>query len=529
MASCLLTGASGYLGRCAFDLLSRLGHRVTMLEKRLEDLPANSIAVDIVVHAAALTLGTRHFPGSAQREPERVHAVNVLGMQRLLAALRGKPRFLFLSSKAVYGGSAGERLDETAPLAPVTDYGRSKATGETLLQQCGLHWMILRPASIFGAAHGKFGSSFINLLADRIWREQPISIANPNYRVEPVHVWDLAALIALLCDSCWHDETILNVGGPEISLGQIRDILFVEAGIHGLTVACEDAPGMFTEPPTLDCARLHRYCPDWQPTAPERVIVELFRARQPAAAKPLPPGGRRSMKIGHDIHFGSNTWSFRDAVETFDAHIASSIPFCLEQRDFIAGLARFFMHDGARIYEIGVSTGRLAEQVLARAKKRELSYVGIDNEAAMVEKARQNLAHDTRFTAVVADAAQFAFEPANLVLSFYTLQFIPLAKRLRLLSSIFVALESGGALILYEKTLATNARIQDVLTQLYFEFKASQGFTSEEILNKAITLQGILDPCTSAQNLSLLRQAGFATVETIYRQHCFEGYLAIKE
>jgi nucleoside-diphosphate-sugar epimerase len=290
MASCLLTGASGYVGRCAFDLLARLGHRVTILEKRLEDLPANSIAADIVIHAAALTFGTRHFPGPAQREPERVHTVNVVGMQRLLAALCGKPRFLLLSSKSVYGGRAGERLDETAPTAPVTEYGRSRVAGETLVRQSGLNWMILRPASIFGAAHSKFGTSFINVLVDRIWQGQSISIANPNHRVELVYVWDVAALIASLSGSCWQDDTILNVGGPEITLGGIRDILVAEAGKHGLTVACEDTPGGFDEPPILDCGRLHRYCPDWQPTPTARVIAELFRARRPATAQPLTHG-----------------------------------------------------------------------------------------------------------------------------------------------------------------------------------------------------------------------------------------------
>jgi len=235
------------------------------------------------------------------------------------------------------------------------------------------------------------------------------------------------------------------------------------------------------------------------------------------------------MKVGDSIELQCDSWSFDDAAANFDDHIARSVPQVVSQREFIARLARFFLPENARIYELGVATGRLAERVLARSRGRELRYVGLDNSPAMLALARRNLAADSRFSAELDDVATYSFEPATLILSYYTLQFVPAGARADLLRRIFQALTPGGAFVLYEKTLATNARVQDLMTQLYTEFKLEQGFSAEEVINKAHTLQGIADPRSSAWNLSMLREAGFAAVDIVFRDHCFEGYLAIKD
>lgn len=235
------------------------------------------------------------------------------------------------------------------------------------------------------------------------------------------------------------------------------------------------------------------------------------------------------MEVGDGIRLSGGAWSFDQAASNFDGHIARSIPDLPGQRDFVARLAAFFLHPGATAYELGVSTGRLAEQVLGRVPGRQLRYMGLDDSSAMIDLARNNLAADPRFHAEVADVASYAYEPAGLVLSFYTLQFVPAPAREALLQRICRAITPGGALVMFEKTLASDPRIQDLLGQIYIDYKLDQGFTPEEVLNKAGSLRGILDPRTSAWNLGLLRRCGFAAVEIIYRNHCFEGYLAIKD
>lgn len=238
---------------------------------------------------------------------------------------------------------------------------------------------------------------------------------------------------------------------------------------------------------------------------------------------------KKTIGVGDGIQLPDGVWNFDQAVPNFDGHIERSIPDLSRQRDFVARLATFFLHPGAKAYELGVSTGRLAEKVLGRLPGRQLCYIGLDDSPAMIAQAQRNLAADPRFQGEVADISDYAYRPAALVLSFFTLQFVPASAREALLQRIYQAITPGGALVLFEKTLASDPRIQDLLGQVYTDYKLEQGFTAEEILNKAGALRGILDPRTSAWNLGLVRRCGFAAVEIIYRNYCFEGYLAIKD
>jgi tRNA (cmo5U34)-methyltransferase len=234
------------------------------------------------------------------------------------------------------------------------------------------------------------------------------------------------------------------------------------------------------------------------------------------------------MDVGNNIALQQESWSFADASGAFDQHIQRSIPNCQQQREYIATLARFFLHSQSRCYEIGVSTGALAEAVLARLPDRPVGYIGLDVEAEMVQQARQRIS-DPRFEALQANAVNYPFAPAQLVISYYTLQFIPLPQRELLLRRLYEILTPGGALILYEKTLAESPQMQDMLTQLYSDFKAGQGLSAAAILNKAVSLRGIAMPLSLAGNQALLQRCGFQNVELIYRAYCFAGYLAFKD
>ena len=92
----------------------------------------------------------------------------------------------------------------------------------------------------------------------------------------------------------------------------------------------------------------------------------------------------------------------------------------------------------------------------------------------------------------------------------------------------YEALEWGGAFVLYEKVRAPDARFQDLMVQLYQEFKVDQGFDEVEILGKQRSLKGVLEPFSTQGNIDLLKRAGFVDIVTIMKYVSFEGFLAIK-
>lgn len=236
------------------------------------------------------------------------------------------------------------------------------------------------------------------------------------------------------------------------------------------------------------------------------------------------------MKVGHNIETDNANWSFGgDVPENFVSHIRQSVPLYEEGHELVCQLSDFFVSNASVVYEIGVSTGELLRKLAVHNRhKPDARWIGIDVEPAMVAKARAHCAGLPNIAIEQEDARVFAFGNADLVVAYYTMQFIPPRDRQRLFDRIYAALNWGGAFIMFEKVRGPDARFQDIMVTLYNEFKLRQGFSPEEIITKTRSLKGVLEPFSTEGNLGLLRRAGFVDITTILKYVCFEGFLAIK-
>ncbi len=236
------------------------------------------------------------------------------------------------------------------------------------------------------------------------------------------------------------------------------------------------------------------------------------------------------MKVGQNIETGRGDWSFSGAVaDTFVDHVRQSVPWYDAGHDLICGLSDYFVHKDSVCYEIGVSTGQLLRKLAEwHTHKPDVRWVGIDPIPEMIEKARAHCDGIANVELEVGDALTWEFEKADLIVSYYTVQFVPPRQRQELINRIYERLNWGGAFILFEKVRGPDARFQDISVSLYNDFKARNGFSAEEILNKTQSLKGVLEPFSTAGNLGLLRRAGFTDIATMMKYICFEGFLAIK-
>ena len=85
---------------------------------------------DAVYHLAAVV------SGAAEADIDLGYAVNLDGTRHLLDAIRAfarRPRLVFASSCAVFGGAMPDVLGDDTPLTPQTSYGAQKAMGELLV------------------------------------------------------------------------------------------------------------------------------------------------------------------------------------------------------------------------------------------------------------------------------------------------------------------------------------------------------------------------------------------------------------
>ena len=60
------------------------------------------------------------------------------------------------------------------------------------------------------------------------------------------------------------------------------------------------------------------------------------------------------------------------------------------------------------------------------------------------------------------------------------------------------------------------------------EYKLEQGYSADEIIAKAKSLKGILEPFSTEGNVDMLKRAGFVDILSIQKYMNFEGFLAIK-
>lgn len=148
-----LTGASGFAGRQLAKLLVENGWTVagTVNSRRcpVEGVRSQRVQIDdadaltrllaefepdVVFHLAAI-VDTVKTP--SVMELHRVNTIGTVAVTEAMAASAPRARLLFSSSSFVYGHvdqNAGA-IAESAPLAPVTPYGSSKAAAEQIVHQ----------------------------------------------------------------------------------------------------------------------------------------------------------------------------------------------------------------------------------------------------------------------------------------------------------------------------------------------------------------------------------------------------------
>ena len=236
------------------------------------------------------------------------------------------------------------------------------------------------------------------------------------------------------------------------------------------------------------------------------------------------------MNIDDGISAKRSAWSFgAEVADAFPDHARRSIPWYRDGHELICYLSDFFVAPDSTVYDLGCSTGDLLKMLAEyNAHKPGVRWIGLDREQDMIDRARKTCAGLDGVELYSEDILTCTLDGPDMIIAYYTVQFIEERHRQALIDRIYQALNWGGAFILFEKVGAPDSRFQDMMSCLYREFKQRKGFSSEEILNKEVSLKGVLKPFSTAGNLGLLERAGFVDVMTIMKYVSFEGFLAIK-
>lgn len=214
----LLIGSSGLLGRHLAASLAGRGVVLTahhdarpgarFLDVRDRDAVVSTmrdVRPDVILLAAAEPHVER-----CEREPADTRRVNVDAAAVIAAeAERGGSLLVTFSSDYVFDGTAGP-YDESAPVAPLNEYGRQKVALERIAAGVRRH-LIVRTSGLYGWETGR--KNLVCQVVDRLRTGGVVDIA-ADQLITPTYAPDIAAAITRLVDSGAHG--VYHVAGPKV-------------------------------------------------------------------------------------------------------------------------------------------------------------------------------------------------------------------------------------------------------------------------------------------------------------------------
>ena len=200
----LVLGARGQLGSA---LVENLGARGVPCEARgsgeldVADAGALRSALSELRPAAVVNAAAYTDVDGCERDPSRAEAVNARG-PAALAALCAElgSRLLHVSTDYVFDGSASAPLRETDPVAPLSEYGRSKLAGERAVLEASPDFVAVRTSWVFG--RGKNFIASVRARAETVLRDPaagPLRVVDDQVG-SPTYAEDLAPGLVDLLD-----------------------------------------------------------------------------------------------------------------------------------------------------------------------------------------------------------------------------------------------------------------------------------------------------------------------------------------
>lgn len=215
----------------------------------------------------------------------------------------------------------------------------------------------------------------------------------------------------------------------------------------------------------------------------------------------------------------------------FDDMVVRSVPYYEEMQRMMGEIAADHFQDNTSIYDLGCSTGTTMI-CMNDSIPGHIPFIGIDDSPDMLKKCEvklQEAGFVRPYYLQVADLNEGVLvENASVVVLCLTLQFVRPINRERLLKNVFDGMVPGGALIVIEKILAEDSLFNRDFIKYYYDLKRRNHYSEMEIAQKREALENVLIPYKLSENITLLRNVGFAHCEQFFKWYNFAGFIAKK-
>ena len=218
-------------------------------------------------------------------------------------------------------------------------------------------------------------------------------------------------------------------------------------------------------------------------------------------------------------------------VEVFPDMIERSVPGYPLTISMISVIADDYVQENSNIYDLGCSLGAVSLAIQQGLINKKCKIIAVDSSQAMIDACIENIPQkrqNIEIEFVIGDILQTEIVRASVVVMNFTLQFIPVEKRLMLIKKIYDGLLPGGVFVLSEKVIFDDETENNTLNHLHHHMKALNGYEKLEIAKKREALEAVLVPETIESHLSRLNICGFENAFVWLKCFNFISMVAVK-
>jgi tRNA (cmo5U34)-methyltransferase len=188
-------------------------------------------------------------------------------------------------------------------------------------------------------------------------------------------------------------------------------------------------------------------------------------------------------------------WTFETpgVAAGFDRHVREQLPWYDLATNAITHIARHYIPDGGLVYDLGAATGNIGRAIAPVLQDRNARLIGVEPSAEMVKR------YESPGEIVCSKAEDHDYEAFDLAVVFLTLMFIEPRKRVLLMNRLRHACRPGGAIVVFDKLEPAGGYLSTVFYRLTLAGKRAAGVTSEEIVEKELSLSGVQRPVVESQ------------------------------
>jgi dTDP-4-dehydrorhamnose reductase len=272
VTSVSIIGPNGQLGSDLVKVFTKASWKVVPIpraEISVENQQSVSSALksaqtDWVINTAAF-----HKVDECEKDSQKAWEINAHGAKNVATAARDLGmRSVFISSDYVYSGNKGTYYSESDPVSPVNAYGHSKAGGEAVTLAASERNLVVRIASVFGAAgsSGK-GGNFVETIINKAKAGDPLSVVD-DILMSPTYTVDAAQKILELLKRDQHGIFNATNSGSTTWFGFAKEILGQTKLITELNSSKTNWESPLKRPgnSSLDVSKIEKlsiYSPDW--------------------------------------------------------------------------------------------------------------------------------------------------------------------------------------------------------------------------------------------------------------------------